>query len=119
MRKNAEARDALYPANARSDRGFGNYLEEAEFACIIDMGAAAKLGGEVARSDDSDDVAVFLAEESHCAELLRLGYRHLNACNGQSGENNFVDSLLNIMLLLGGEGREVSEIESDLIELTS
>ena len=76
------------------------------------MCTAAKLGGEVTHLDHTNNLAVLLAEESHCALFLCsldigfLGY------NGISRENILVNYSLNSLDLLRSESCEMREVKT-------
>ena len=57
----------LDPAHAGGDGGFGSDAEQTEPARAGDMSTAAKLLGKIAHGNDTDLIAVFFAEERHCA----------------------------------------------------
>ena len=70
-------RDSFNPANARSNSAFADDFKSADLPDVFDMRAAAKFTAEIFDADDAYNIAVFFAEESHCAEFLSLVNRHL------------------------------------------
>ncbi len=65
--------------------------------------------------DDADPVAVFLAEERHRAEPLRLVALHLDRANVVALLDPVVDHVLDVGDLLGGERGAVGEVEAELV----
>ena len=79
------------------------------------MGAAAQLNGEIARADNAHDIAVLLAEQSHCAELLRLFNGHLACLDRNTLEDDLVDLALYRLELIARESGEMGEVEAHFL----
>ena len=75
------------------------------------MGAAAELSGPALDIDDAHDLAVLLAEQSHCAQLLCLVDGHLLHGDIHGIKDAVVDDLLHAGQLLCGDCAEVGEVE--------
>ena len=81
------------------------------------MLTAAELHREVAHLHNPDRVAVLLAEERHCAELLRLVEGHhlrldISALKDHIGHNG-----VDLAYLLSGERGEVGEVKAQIVRL--
>ena len=77
------------------------------------MSTAAELYREVACAYNTDNVAVFLAEQSHSAELLGFFNRHFAGIYLDSLKNFLVNKLLDVHQLLGCERLKVSEVKTE------
>ena len=75
------------------------------------MGAAAELGGPALDVHNADDLAVLLAEQGHCAQLLGLLNGHLLDFNVHCVEDAVIDDFLHTGQLLRRDGAEVGEVE--------
>src|SRR5699024_5267399 len=114
---------ALDTADTSSHRGFADDLKQAQTGSVAHMGTAAELAGEaVFHTDNANDIAVFLSEQSHSAQLLGLSDGHLFHLYRHSLEDFLVDLGFHLGQLLGGEGGEVSEVKAHVLavdQLTS
>ena len=76
------------------------------------MGAAAELLGEVFDADDTDGLAVFLAEQHHGAEVLGLFDAHDFRLDGDIRKDDLIDPGLDRFEFVGGHGRRMVEVEA-------
>ena len=113
--KNAKTRNSLYSTNTRSNGGLGHDLEQTDLACVVAMGTAAKLGGEVAHLNHTYDLAVFFTEESHSAVLTRSLNVGLNGIDTACSENVYVNQGLNLFDLLRGKSGKVCKVKAAYI----
>ena len=82
------------------------------------MGAAAELSGPALNINNTDDLAVLLAEQSHSAHLLGFLDGQVLDGDGQSLVNLLVDAALDLGQLGGGDGAEMRKVEvGDLVVL--
>ena len=105
------AGDSLDTADAGSNRGLADDLEAADLSGVLDVGAAAELGGPALNINNTDDLAVLLAEQSHSAQLLGLFDGHFLDGDVHRLEDLVVDDLLHAEQLLGSDSAEVGEVE--------
>ena len=105
------AGDSLDTADAGSNRTLADDLEAADLSGVLDVGAAAELGGPALNINNADDLAVLLAEQSHSAQLLGLFDGHLLDSDVHRLEDLVVDDLLHADQLLGSDSAEVGEVE--------
>ena len=105
------AGDSLNAADAGGHRALAHDLEAADLGSVLDMGAAAELGGPALDINDAHDLAVLLAEQSHRTQLLGLLHRHLLHGDVHGLEDLVVDDLLHTGQLFRGHGTEVGEVE--------
>lgn len=115
MLEHAEARNCRYTSDAGGNGGLGHYLEQTELCGIVRMGAAAQLNGEIARADNAHDVAVLLAEQRHCAELLGLFNGHLACLNVDTLEYSLVHLALYCLELIARERRKMGEVKAHFL----
>ena len=93
----------------------GKDLEAADLGCVLYMGTAAELCGEVSHSYDTDLIAVFLSEERHRACLLCVLQTH-NICNDRKCRTDlFIYNSLNFLDLILAHCGEVSEVETESV----
>ena len=92
-------------------------MEGSGLCGVIQVGAAAKLNAVAAHVHHADDVAVFLAEKGGGAAALCLGDGHLPDVHIVAGEDSFVDHVLHLSQLLGGDGGEVGEVKTQEVRL--
>ena len=76
------------------------------------MSTAAELLGEVLDADDTDGLAVFLAEEHHGAEGLCLFDAHDFRLDGDVLKDDLVDPGFDRFQFVGGHGRRMVEVEA-------
>src|SRR5690606_39446695 len=96
-----------------SDAAFGSDAEQADIAGTLDVGPPAQFNGEAAaHGQDANLVAVFLAEERHGA--LGLGGLDVSDFDfhRRVGTDLVIDDALQLPPLLGADGFEVAEVET-------
>ena len=86
-------------------------FEAADLSGVLDVGAAAELGGPALNINNTDDLAVLLAEQSHSAQLLGLFDGHFLDGDVHRLEDLVVDDLLHAEQLLGSDSAEVGKVE--------
>ena len=81
------------------------------------MGAAAELHGVAAHVDHTDHIAVLLAEQGSCPQLLGLLNGHLPGDNGVALQDGILDDGIDLGQLLGGNGGVVGKVEAQVVRL--
>ena len=105
------AGDSLNAADTSGHRALAHDLEAADLGGVLDMGAAAELGGPAFDINHADHLAVLLAEQSHCTQLLGLFNGHLLDGDVHGLKDLVVDDLLHTGQLLRSDRAEVGEVE--------
>src|SRR5688572_6548936 len=108
----AFARRRLDAADAGGDAALARDLEQPDVAGPADVGAAAKLGREVAERQHAHLVAVLLAEERHRTRLDRRIVGHVADVAGSVPADFRVHHPLDRLELLRGDRLRVREIEA-------
>ena len=81
------------------------------------MRAAAQLGGEIPHADDTHFVAVFLAEQRHCAVLDRLVVFHAPYVHCVVGTDRLVHQNFHVLDFFRRHGLRVREIEARTLRI--
>ena len=99
-------------------------FESAYDACPVNVGAAAEFLAEClvkiilffcTDGDDADVLAVFFAEQRHCAELVGLVPRQDRAGNGQISGDFVSDKRFDLFYLLSVERLGIRKVKSQVI----
>ena len=106
--------DRLDAADAGGDAALARDLEEADITGARHVRAAAQLA-RAADVEHAHLVAVFLAEEHHRAELLRLRDRHHARARRLVAQHLGVDEAFDAADLLRRHRRAVAEVEARLV----
>ena len=111
------AHGGLDPADAGGHGPLGLDAEGAGLGGVVQVGAAAKLHGEVAHLHHPDGVAVLLAEHGHSALGLGLVNGQLLGDHGIALQDGVVHQPVDLRQLLRGNGLEVGEVEAQPVRL--
>ena len=107
--------------DAAHARGYGELaadVEHAHLGGVVQVSAAAELHRvAVAHVHHPDGVAVLLAEQGDGAPLLGLLDGHLLGDHVIAGQDRLVDHGADLSQLLGGQGGEVGEVETEPVGL--
>ena len=100
------------PADAGCDTVFGEDLELADAACVVDVCTAAEFCGEITHLDDTDFIAVLFAEQSHRTALLGFVNAHDGSIDSQTFADLLVDQVLDLFQFLGSHCLIVAEVKT-------
>src|SRR5690606_11455355 len=110
------AGNSLDASHAGGDAAFGGDAEQADIAGTLDVGPPAEFNGEAAaHGQDANLVAVFLTEQRHGA--LGLGGLDVGDFDfhRRVGADLVIDDALQLPQLLGADGFEVAEVETQAL----
>ena len=106
------AGNRLDAAHTGRNARFTDNLEQANLSRVGHMRAAAELDAEVRDTNDTDNIAVLLSEESHRAKCLCLINRHRGDMEVNRTKYLFIDKLFDIAKLLLAHRFKVCEIKA-------
>src|SRR5437667_5580273 len=106
------AGDRLDPAHPRGDRPLVDDLEEADLSCLLEVGASAELGREVADPDDADAGPVLLAEHGERTQLERRVELGPERAHDEVVTDLLVDEILDLRQLAILHLPAVTEVEA-------
>ena len=110
--ENAASCNSLDTSDTGSYGVFADYLEQSQTSGVVDMSTAAELNGNALCLNNSYDIAVLFAEQSHCAKLLSLFNGHLGHGNGDSVKYILIYDSFDLGKLLGCNCLKVGEVET-------